>query len=368
MTNPEYRIDVLTGRQVIVAAARAVRPVHVSESAFNESPEEDPFLEGHEHTTPQERVALRTTNSAADKPSWLLRIVPNLYPAVVPHSDFDDSTPVGGASPQADCHSAFAQPTTARGIHDVVIECPDHRSRLAQLSVVEIARTFKAWQMRLKQIRATAADTGIQAVSIFRNEGSQAGASLPHCHSQILATDFVGPQLTERLHRVRQFKAEGGECLFQHWLQSEVAAKERMIRRDDRIAIVCPFASRVPWHTRFCPTPLQPAHFEDIDERELLALASAVRDVVQSLDQCAGFLPHNLTLSLPPLNASDEFPWSLDLLPRSSRIAGFELLTDVDINTVAPEAAAAAIRQHADWQNDAQWHPSDLCPPGYEWR
>ncbi len=368
MTNPEYRIDVLTGRQVIVAAARAVRPVHVSESAFNESPDDDPFLEGHEHTTPQERVALRTTTSLADKPGWLLRIVPNLYPAVVPQDAPDDSTPVTSDSPHAQHHTAFAQSTTAHGIHDVVIECPDHRSRLAQLSVVEIARTFKAWQMRLKQIRATAAETNIQSVSIFRNEGSQAGASLPHCHSQILATNFVGQQLTERLRRARQFKSESGKCLFQQWLQSEVAAKERIVRRDDRLAIVCPFASRVPWHTRFCPTPLQPARFEDIDESELLALAAAVSDVVQSLDQCAGILPHNLTLSLPPLNAPDEFPWSLDLLPRSSRIAGFELLTDVDINTVAPEAAAAAIRQHANWQEATQWHPRDLCPHGYEWR
>ncbi len=361
MPGPECRIDVLTGRQVIVAAQRAARPVHVAVSAFSESPEDDPFLEGHEHNTPHERLALRTTTSNADKPGWLLRVVPNLYPAVM-----DEYVGGEGLTSRSQHSSVFAL-SPAVGVHDVVIECPDHRTRMSDLTAVEVARAFFAWRTRMKQIRSSADANNIQAISIFRNEGTKAGASLPHCHSQILATNFIGNQLAERVERSCSYRKENGGCLYRHWLESELVAQQRVVMQNGWLAVMCPYASRVPWHTRFCPMAGATGDFQQLTESELLTLAETVHAVVRSLDKVAGELPHNLVLTTPPTAHPDAFPWMLDLLPRPSRIAGYELQTDVDIITTAPEDAAEQIRTQAEW-NTNSLEPGALCPSSYAWR
>lgn len=353
--SPERRQDILTRREVIVAANRSDRPIHVAKPAMRPTDLYDPFLEGNESDTPQESLALRRAGSQPNQPGWLLRVVPNRYPAVTRAAiDSTESSARGAARP-------------AIGIHEVVIECPDRRTRLADLSVVEVARILTAWQLRHNTLVQL---SGIKAINIFRNEGAMAGASLPHCHSQIVASHFQNQAAGLRADIEEKLQEHfGGSSLYQKWLERELKDDVRIVNADDSLVICCPFASRVAWQVRFGPrlTDEQLASgFGNLTEGELIKLAARLLSVVKTLRDIHGEVAFNLVLYVPPVDLATQSSWMLDLMPRTSHFAGFELLTDIDIITTAPEEAARRFRANVEWTDIPQ--TSDfLCPAGYDW-
>jgi UDPglucose--hexose-1-phosphate uridylyltransferase len=198
-TGPQFRTDVLTGQQIIVAPQRSRRPsARLSDPPLN--PLLDPFAEGREHETPDERFSVRTGDSVPNGPGWLVRVVPNRYPAVLSASEQRTASCV--VSDQ----SLFPG-RPACGEHDVVIECPDSRTRMVELSVAEIRQTLVAWQTRMRQLMQS---SSICSVAVFRNEGFSAGASLAHCHSQILATEELMPLDFARHERAASHRSATG--------------------------------------------------------------------------------------------------------------------------------------------------------------
>ncbi|MEZ6123242.1 MAG: hypothetical protein R3C49_08725 [Planctomycetaceae bacterium] len=362
----EWRCDPLTGSRILLATSRAGRPVHLGTSSdfpwdSAESRADDPFLEGHEHDTPDERLALRRAGSEVNSTGWLLRVVPNRFPAVLAHSP----CPL----PEDVSMDRIFQTRTAVGIHDVVIECPDGRSRLVDCSVTEVARILTAWQKRAEVIDR---DRTMQSLAVFRNEGAFAGASLPHCHSQILAHNECDELLLRRLQRIDEWReARGGSgiCLYQSWLQAEQRMGIRIVRTQDDVAVVCPFASQVSRQVRFCPMnqrcgDAQP--FFELSENAVLTLAALLLSVIQTLARQLGGFSFNLTLTLPPVGQSERFPWMLDVLPRTSQFAGFELLSRSEIVTHAPEETAAWLTEQTNWLAATAVDP--ICPEGWQWR
>lgn len=347
----ELRRDPLTGRKVIVAVQRSERPHYVGNSTMPADDRYDPFAEGNEHDTPAESLSLRRADSERDQPGWLLRVVPNRYPAVTPPT-------IGGCQrPVIDSEFPAQE---AFGIHEVVIECPDSRTRLADLSVVEVTRVLVAWQTRLK---AFSERPGISTVHIFRNEGAMAGASLPHCHSQILATQWLDSEDRQASHDKRR-------DVFHGWLKQELTAGERIVKTSEQLVVVCPFASRVAWQVRFFPNICGgqvAVPFGKLSLSELQSLAAELLSVAISLRNLRGEVSFNLALKLPPVAIPDAYPWFLDLMPRTGQFAGFELLaTTTDIVTTAPETAAASYRGalesvRRDVTDETLW------PPGYRW-
>ncbi len=346
------RTDVLTGRQIIVAENRSDRPVTLTQSAAIPPAADDPFLEGRETLTPGETLALRAADSKPNNPGWLLRVVPNQYPAA--------ESKVPAVSERRDTSAVFSS-QSVRGIHEVVIECPDYRSRLADLSVGEVACILYAWQLR---IRTLAALPWIKAICVFRNEGMGAGASLPHCHSQILATDFIGGRIARQTDRAQQSRLKTGQCVVQEWLSSELTADQRVLRRDGHFATICPFASRVPWQSRIVPLAVN--RFEQMSAEQILSLAAQLHAVASAVQAVANNVNHNVILTLPPTATPAAFQWHLDLLPRPNRMAGFEFGTDVDILAVSPETAVAQLREHLPPVVTAG-NADALCPEGFKW-
>ncbi|MCP4175558.1 MAG: DUF4921 family protein [Fuerstiella sp.] len=349
---PCVRTDVLTGRQIIVAENRSDRPVTLTQSAAAPPAADDPFLAGSETLTPGETLALRAADSKPNEPGWLLRVVPNQYPA----AEFC----VSDVSEPHETSGVFSS-QSVQGIHEVVVECPDYRSRLADLSVGEVARILYAWQLR---VRTLAALPWIKAICVFRNEGMGAGASLPHCHSQILATDFIGSRIARQTDRTQQSRQKTGRCVVEEWLSSELAADQRVLLRDRHFAAICPFASRVPWQSRIVPLAVD--RFEQIPAEQILALAAQLHAVAAAVRAVADNVNHNVILTLPPTATPGAFLWHLDLLPRPNRMAGFEFGTDVDILAVSPETTAAQLRAHLP----PVVTPCDadaLCPDGFKW-
>lgn len=343
---PHIRTDVLTGQQVIIAPRRSQRPSsRLKDPKLDNSI--DPFAEGNEHDTPDERFAVRSADSAANGPGWKLRVVPNRYPSVEPEATFSSPIPAPEAvqfeEPKAVDDATFFPRRPAIGQHDVVIECPDNRSRMAELSVAEVQQTLVAWRTRMQQLMETAS---LCSVAIFRNEGFSAGASLAHCHSQIVATTELTPLDIKRHGLAIQYRSTTGRDLVQDLWQAERLHHVRVVAETANFGVYCPFASRTSWQIRFQPKYAQPASLADASDAMLLDLATLLKDAFKHLEQsCGGPFAFNLILSHPRIDESPAFAWYLDLLPRTGRIAGWELLTNVDIVTVAPETAAMILRE-----------------------
>ncbi|MCR9198335.1 MAG: hypothetical protein NXI04_06815 [Planctomycetaceae bacterium] len=368
MTVPDShtRLDILTGRPVIMAAAREQRPVPLQDGMTSDAAAKpdsgaaaDPFLEGQESHTPDERLALRQTDTRPNMRGWLVRVVPNRYPAVVQATGDSDKPP-----PQ----SAHWEPLI--GQHDVVVECADFLTQLQQLSVTQLTRVLLAWQLRVLQLHA---DGRFPHIRIFRNQGVMAGASLPHSHSQIVATALADETAGMPLWRA-PLTDSGENRVFLQWKNAELQAETRLLEASAKWLIVCPFAGRFSWHTRVCPGPETPACFERLSVAQLKQLAARLKSICVALPKLAGQVDFNLTLTLPSVGIGSTFPWMLDILPRPGRIAGFELMTGVHIVTVTPETAAARFRETIVWEQvvaaprDGQSPiDNDVTPVGYHW-
>ena len=332
---PEYRTDVLTGLVSLIAPARSARP-----SARHPEPTivrtDDPFAEGSEAETPNETFAVRQPGTASNSPGWDLRVVPNRYPAVVPvsasESDANNSSPASDLFPSA---AAF-------GAHEVVIECPDSRSRLADLSHAEITQVLFAWRQRIQHLTES---NKYQSLAVFRNEGFSAGASLAHCHSQIIAAQTLTPLDQQRHQRAIEHQQAAGRELLMDLAEAERTDQQRIIVETPGFLVLCPFASRAPWHVRFVPLQVGPANFGDAPNHCLSELALLLKETIQALEVAlAGTFSFNLILPHPRLDQPPQFRWMLELLPRIGRHAGWEYLSNVEILTVAPEYAAATLR------------------------
>lgn len=335
----EVRLDVLTGRHVILVPGRAARP-----GAQHRDPrlqtDTDPFADGAESETPDECFAIRPESTPPNSPGWLLRVVPNRYPITAP----PDLSGSGLTDAEARLAEAEFFPTAAfTGRHEVVIECPDSRSRLLDLSSTEIRRIFVAWQERSRRLIT---DGRYRTLAIYRNEGFSAGASLPHCHSQILAACRLSPLDQTRLERAAVYRRRHQRDLLPDLLEAEQQLQVRMITASDRLTVLCPFAPRSAWHVRFVPRPPYPAFFAAAEIDVIEELADLVPKVLRAIEAgCGGEIPMNIVLSQPPVDRPAAWPWMLELLPRITRQAGWELLTDEDTFPGQPETWAAVIRR-----------------------
>jgi UDPglucose--hexose-1-phosphate uridylyltransferase len=330
---PEVRVDPLTGLRTIIAGDRAERPGswanHVT-APDPIDPESDPFAPGHEDRTPPEVDAVRPDGSAPDGPGWAVRVVPNKFPSLT--NDAGDAVP--GRSHQPDLFAA----APARGAHEVVINAPDAVTSLADLTVEQVATAMDVWRRR---IRAHAPAAGY--VHVLVNEQLAGGASLPHTHAQVYALDFVPADLARERERftAHATRTMGGNLL-QDLVQEEVRLRERMIAIDDEAVLLSPYAARLPYQMLLAPrTPR--ARFEDDGPIGAALLHDALNRLRGVL---GGMPPLNLWVRTAPRGA-DQFCWRIDIVPRLTHLAGLELGTGLHLNIVAPEHAAAELREAA---------------------
>ena len=323
MSAPEIRIDQLTGLRTILAPGRADRPEGFSPAASElKGPDSCPFCEGREERTPPEVYATRPAGGAADAPGWTTRVVPNLYPALG-HGEESDRVP-----PEL----FVSRP--ARGAHEVIVNAPEHVTAMAELSEERVAGAVATWRERMRAHRDAA------YVQLIVNEGGGAGASLEHTHAQLYALPFVPATVARERERVGAYRERNnGNGLLSDVLVEEVRRKERLVAIDEEAALICPWASRSPYELRIVPRR-ESARFED-DE----VGAAMLRTALRALAERFGTPPElNLWVRTAPHDA-EHFHWHIDIAPRLTIKAGFELGTGVDINVYPPERAAADLRE-----------------------
>jgi UDPglucose--hexose-1-phosphate uridylyltransferase len=329
---PEIRIDPLSGHRTIVAGERSRRPGGEPTCAPPEpiDPERDPFAEGHEHRTPPELHAVRAGGRPPDSPGWTVRVVPNLYPALTPAEDAGPSDePEDGPWPE------MFSSLPATGAHEVIVNGPQPVLSLAELPVEQVVAAVEVWRERMRAHPESA------YLQLIVNERREAGASLPHTHAQLYALDFVPAVVARERERSGAYTTRTmGQSLLGDLVAEEVRRGERIVAIDDEAVLIAPYASRLPFQLMLAPrTPR--ARFEDDGPSGAALLHDGLCRLARHLGSSP---PLNLWVRTAPRGAED-FCWRIDVLPRLTHLAGLELSTEVNLNIVSPEHAAAVLRE-----------------------
>lgn len=336
----ELRKDLVSGRWVIIATERSKRPddFRPVDGKVRERTESFcPFCEGHERKTPPEVYSLRQTGTLPDMPGWKVRVVPNKFPALTP------------GQPVLALTKGLHQWLPGIGIHEVVIENPDHNQELSDLPVDHIKDIFLVFQQRIMFIEK---DYNYQYVQVFKNKGKEAGASLTHPHFQIVATPIVPKRAKEEIYGSALMFRNNKKCVFCRMLKQELDEKERIIAENKDFLALAPFASRFPFEMAVYPVE-HDALFSTLSEEKIRNLAEITKDILTRLKKVLQDPPFNMVLHQAPnpLIAEKKWPelnktyhWHLEIMPILTKVAGFELGTGFYINPVAPETAAEFLR------------------------
>jgi UDPglucose--hexose-1-phosphate uridylyltransferase len=334
---PEIRIDPLSGHRTIVAGERSGRPGGAPglppelRSAAPIDPASDPFAEGNEERTPPEIHALRPDGGAANSPGWRVRVVRNLYPAL----SADSSTAsVDSRAGPAGASAELFQSVPATGAHEVIINGPQPVLSLADLPREQVLLAVATWQQRMR------AHADSAYVQLIVNERPEAGASLPHTHAQLYALDFVPAAVARERERFGAYATRTmGQNLLADLVAEEVRLGERVVAIDDEAVLISPYAARLPFEMMLAPRRPRP-RFEDEGANGAALLYDGLRRLARYLGASP---PLNLWVRTAPRGA-EHFCWRIDVMPRLTHLAGLELSTDINLNVVAPEQAAALLR------------------------
>lgn len=349
MTAPEYRRDPVTGRWVVVAPERAARPLALQGAEPRHRPDRErkpcPFCPGQEYDTPHEVYALREPGTAPDGPGWRLRVVPNKFPAV-------RSEPSGGRQPPEPrtaqganaprSESPLFHTAPALGRHEVVIETAAHLADPAALTDAELADVFVAYRERLIVLGG---DPAYAYAAVFKNVGAEAGASLGHTHSQILASPLVPDLVRRELAGSHEYHTANGRCVFCDIVTHELADRSRLVAETPGFVAVTAFAGRFAYEAWVLPKG-HAGRYEAASDAEAAELAALMRRVVRALDAVLAEPAYNWYLHTTPLRAGDlpYYHWHWEVLPRTSRPAGLEWGGGCFVSAVPPERAAAELR------------------------
>jgi UDPglucose--hexose-1-phosphate uridylyltransferase len=325
----EIRKDPLSGRSVILAAERSKRPRPLSAGSVSLENEPCPFCAGNETMTPPEVFAHRHSSAPPDSPGWSVRVVPNKYPAL-------EQNTVGQPN------HGFFESLNGLGVHEVIVESPDHVTDMSQLSDEQCALVLGAYRQRLSYWRA---DPRWRYLLVYKNQGAGAGATLEHVHSQFMALPDLPRESAEQIARMKQYHEAAGRCLCCDMIENEIAHRERLVSNDGRFVVFCPFAARFAYETWILPRKHAPL-FEQGTQADIRLVARILRDTLARMNAILGNPPFNYVIHTAPSeeDSSRHYHWQLQILPQVIRAAGFEWGSGMHLNPVAPETAARLLR------------------------
>lgn len=321
----ELRQDIVTGDWVIIATARGRRPDDYKQKRIktNNEAENCPFCKDD----PSQDLLIYKR----DDDSWSLRVIPNKYPAV---GEF-------GKVLRKENDGLFER-MDGVGFHEVIIT-GDHGRPFAELRTEEIAEILDAYQDRYLTLMNK---QYIKYISVFNNHGKEAGASLGHPHSQLLAIPVVSPGIGLELFGSENYYSKHGQCVYCAMIRHEKELKERVIFENEYFIALAPFASRAAFEVWVLPKEHR-AYFERIGHEEKLKMAEVLRTALAKIHKGLDDPAYNFYLHTSPCDGQDYYyyHWHIEILPKTSIWAGFELATGIEISAVRPEEAADFLRK-----------------------
>ncbi len=320
---PEIRRDPVSGRWTIVASSRNERPSDFASGKISKSKKNCPFCPGNENQTPPETYSVKYPKEN----NWRLRVVPNKFPALV-SSEGAESFEGGG----------LYKKMAGRGVHEVIIETPEHFRQMHEMKEETISEVFKCFALRIREIKK---DKKIKYIMIFKNYGRHAGASLAHPHSQLIAMPMVPMRVANELEGAKTYFSQNSACVFCDIIKEETAFKKRIVAENEAFIAVNPYASRFTFETWILPKK-HLSHLENTNEDDFKNLAKVLRSTLQKINHSLGDTAYNILIHTMPAQeaASLFYHWHIEIMPKFSHMAGFEWGTGFYINTVSPERAA----------------------------
>jgi len=290
-----------------------------------------PLCEGNEDRTPPEIVAFRDNGTPPNSPGWTLRVVPNKFPALRIEGELNREG------------EGIYDKMNGIGAHEVVIETPRHEETLVTLPLKNVENILLAYRERIIDLRR---DQRLRYVLVFKNHGVAAGASLEHPHSQIIALPIIPRRVSEEIEGAKTYFNYKDRCVFCDIIRQELQQKRRIITENKSFLSIAPFASRFPFETWILPKIHHPS-FEHIAFSQYEQAAQILSDTLQRMNRVLADPPYNYiihTSSFPEVDA-EHYHWHFEIMPKLTKVAGFEWGTGFYINPTPPEEAAEYMRE-----------------------
>jgi len=328
---PELRKDPITGRWVIIATDRGKRPSDFVKETVQIKGGFCPFCYGNEDKTPPEILCYRSDGGGRNSPGWNLRVVSNKFPALGIE---------GNLNRQGE---GLFDKMNGIGAHEVIIETPDHQATLATISEQAVEDVFWAFRDRMLDLKK---DRRLRYILIFKNHGEAAGASIEHSHSQLIALPIVPKLVREEIDGSKAHFSFKERCVYCDIIRQELDSGSRVIDENQDFVIIAPYAPRFPFETWILPKT-HDACFENAQKREYQNLSKILRTILLKVDRVLDYPAYNLVIHTSPIveTINDFYHWHIEVMPKLSKIAGFEWGTGFYINPVPPEDAAKFLRE-----------------------
>ena len=330
--NPsQLRQDLVTGDWVVIATGRGKRPGDFKSDKIDVMEGEDkkdclfcdPVKSGQE----KDVLIYNTTEN-----EWTLRVFPNKFPAF--------SRPKGGRMNHQDEGPFFWMDGV--GYHEVIVT-RDHKKHIGKMDPLLVAEVLDAYQTRYIDLMNK---KSVRYVEIFHNHGKRAGASISHPHSQLAAISVISPYINLELKGSELYYDAHKKCVYCTMLEWEIEQEKRIVFENDRFIAFCPFASRAAFEIWVMPKEHSP-YFERCSDEDKIAGGEALHEAIKKIDNLLEGSDFNFYLHTAPCDGKDypHYHWHIEILPKTSVWAGFELSTGIEISTIEPERAAKYLRK-----------------------
>jgi UDPglucose--hexose-1-phosphate uridylyltransferase len=328
---PELRKDPITGRWVIISTDRSKRPSDFAREPDRKMGSMCPFCPGNEDKTPPEILAYRSNGASPNKPGWNVRVVPNKFPALGIEGTMDKRA------------EGLFDRMNGIGAHEVIIETPEHNEKMAQYSEKRLEDVCWAFRDRMMDLKK---DKRFRYILIFKNSGEAAGASLEHPHSQLIALPIVPKRVQEEVDGSKQYFNMKERCIYCDIIRQELNSKIRIVDQNEGFLTLAPYAPRFPFETWILPLEHESA-FENAQSRMYESLAKAMKSLMSRVDKVLEGPPYNFVIHTSPLNDAnnDYYHWHIEMMPKLTKVAGFEWGTGFYINPTPPEESANFLRE-----------------------
>jgi len=323
----ELRRDPVTGRWIIVFLDKVPEPKDLMPEHPNEKngSASCPFCWGKESMTPPEIIAHRSSGSA-NAPGWTVRVVPNKFPALRIEGELDKEG------------KGVFDMMNGIGAHEVIVETPDHFKDIADLTYAETEEVIWAYLSRSSDLRG---DKRFKYILIFKNYGKVAGASLEHSHSQLIALPIVPKRVKEEMEGAAKYFDYKERCVFCDIIREERREKDRIIYEDENFLAFCPYVSRFPYEIWILPKKHM-SNFTDMERECVPCLARAMRDSLARIKELLSDPPYNFIIHTSPTDGGqrEDYHWHMEIMPKLTKVAGFEWGSGFYVNPVPPDIAA----------------------------
>jgi UDPglucose--hexose-1-phosphate uridylyltransferase len=316
---------------VIIATERARRPndflrepVEIKGARFC------PFCPGNEQKTPPEVLAYRN-GSGPNQPGWHLRVVPNKFPALRVEGELDREG------------EGIYDKMNGVGAHEVLIETPNHNLTFSELPEKSIEELFWAFRDRVVDLKR---DVRLRYIVMFKNHGESAGASLEHSHSQLIALPVVPRRVQEEIDGARRYFDFKERCIYCDIVRQDASDGRRLVMETDHFLVLAPWAPRFPFETWILPRAHR-SHFETTSADAFQNLAWVARMTMRKIDKVLERPAYNFVIHSAPVQEGSmaAYHWHVEIIPKLTKVAGFEWGTGFYINPTPPEEAAEYLRE-----------------------